>query len=95
MAEPAPGQQQGWTARADQPLIAVPSVVDGVEIVHYFTSEEDADRALDRDEASIQRALSLIGAWKHLDDEEGPDPLDELDRIRHESKPSPPLDLDP
>jgi hypothetical protein len=45
------------------------------------------------DHASIQRALSLIGAWKDLDNEDRPDPLDELDRIRHESKPSPPLSL--
>ena len=93
MAEPAPKQHQGWTARADQPLIGVPSIEDGEEIVRYFTSEEDADRALDHDQASIQRALNLAGAWKDLDDEDGPDPLDELDRIRHESKPSPPLSL--
>ena len=89
MAEPAPKEHPGLIARADQPLIAVPSIEDGEEIVRYFTSEEEADRALDRDHASIQRALSLAGAWKDLDDEDGPDPLDELDRIRHESKPKP------
>ena len=92
MAEPAPKQHRGWIARADDPLIAIPFVEDGEEMVRYFTSEEDADRALDREE-SIQRALSLAGAWQDLDDEDGPDPLDELDRIRHESKPSPPLRL--
>ena len=59
----------------------------------YFTSEEEADKALSRDTASIQRALSLAGAWKHIDDEGGPDMLDELDRMRHETKPTPPFEL--
>jgi hypothetical protein len=62
--------------------------------VHYFNSEEEAAQALPRDEASIQRALSAIGAWQHIDDEGGPDMLDELDRMRHETKPTPPFELD-
>src|SRR4051812_38992429 len=36
--------------------------------------------------SGIQRALSAIGAWEHLDAEDGPDMLDELDRMRHETK---------
>jgi hypothetical protein len=61
--------------------------------VRYFTSEDEADRALAHDQASIERALSLAGAWAELDVEDGPDPLDELDRMRHQSKPTPPLSL--
>ena len=37
----------------------------------------------------IQRALSLAGAWSDLDWEET---LEELDRIRHQTPPTPPID---
>ena len=40
---------------------------------------------------AIEETLALAGAWKDLDFEEM---LQELDRIRHESKPTPPLTLD-
>jgi uncharacterized protein (DUF433 family) len=40
--------------------------------------------------ARVERALSLAGAWSDLDFDEM---LDALDRIRHESKPTPPRDL--
>ena len=62
-------------------------------MVRYFTSEEEADEALSKDSASIRRALDLAGAWKHIDDEGGPDILDELDQMRHEVKPTPPFEL--
>ncbi len=59
-----------------------------------FTTREDQPLiGIPRDDASIRRALSLAGAWQELDSEDGPDPIDELDRMRHESKPSPPLKL--
>ncbi len=38
----------------------------------------------------VQQALSLFGAWQDIDT---PDALDILDRIRHASKPTPPIDL--
>jgi len=93
MAEPAAHLRNELTTRASQPLIGVPTTEGHEEVVRYFTSEEDADRALTRDQSSVDRALSLIGAWEHLDAEDGPDMLDELDRIRHESKPTPLLEL--
>ena len=93
MADVAPRLQEGSATRRGQPLIGVPTGQGEDEVVRYFTSEEEADRALSQDQSSIQRALSAIGAWEHLDSEEGPDMLDELDRIRHESRPTPPLDL--
>ena len=38
-------------------------------------------------------ALCLAGACADIDDEDGPDMLDELDRMRHASPPGPPLEL--
>lgn len=92
MSEPARISQE-LTTRRSQPLIGVPVGEGTDEEVRYFTSEEEADEALGKDQASIQRALSLAGAWKHIDDEGGPDMLDELDRMRHETKPTPPFEL--
>ena len=37
---------------------------------------------------SVQDALALAGAWSDLKDDE----FEALDRIRHESKPTPPVD---
>jgi len=74
-------------------LIGVPVGEGDDEAVRYFTSEEEADQALSQDKTNIQRALSAIGAWKHIDEEGGPDMLDELDRMRHETKPTPPFEL--
>ena len=93
MSRPVRRAHRGLRARADQPLIAIPTTEGSEEVVYYFTSEEDADQAFERDADSVERALSLIGAWEHLDAEDGPDMLDELDRRRHESKPSPLLEL--
>ena len=92
MAEPARRHQE-LIGYPNEPLIGIPTLVGNEVIVRYFTSEEELDRALAEDPGSIERALSLAGAWAHLDDEDGPDMLDELDRMRHESKPTPPLEL--
>jgi hypothetical protein len=78
---------RGLSTRRNQPLIGVPVKEGDEEVVRYFSDEHEADRALARD--SIQRALSLAGAWEALDSD---DALDELDRIRHQSTPTPPLE---
>ncbi len=93
MSEPATHLPAGFTARRSQPLIGVPVGEGDDEAVRYFTSEEEADQALSQDKTNIQRALSAIGAWRHIDEEGGPDMLDELDRMRHETKPTPPFEL--
>ena len=77
----------GLIARPDQPLIGVPLEEGGQEVVRYFTDDEEADRAVG--EESVQGALSVIGAWKDIDT---PDALDILDRIRHDSEPTPPIE---
>lgn len=74
------------SARIDQPLIAVIFEEGGQEVVRYFTDESEVDAALPQD--AIQRALSLAGAWSDLDWEEAEE---ELDRIRHQSQPTPPI----
>jgi len=40
---------------------------------------------------AIEETLSLAGSWKELDFDEM---IAQLDRLRHESKPTPPLELD-
>jgi hypothetical protein len=71
----------------DQPLIAVPLDEDGHRRVAYYTSDAAADAAVP--DAAVRRALDLAGAWADLDWEEA---LAELDRIRHQSPPTPPAD---
>lgn len=72
--------------RDDQPLIGVLTEEVGHTVVRYFADEEDADAATPP--ASVQRALSLLGAWSDLDWEQA---LDELEHIRRESRPTPPI----
>jgi 3-methyladenine DNA glycosylase/8-oxoguanine DNA glycosylase len=81
-------QQPFFTTRGKQPLIAIPVEEDGEMVIYYFNSDKEAD-AFSKKRQSIQKALDAAGSWKELDSEDGPDPLDELDRIRHESKPTP------
>ena len=40
---------------------------------------------------AIEETLALAGSWKDLDFD---DMIEQLDRIRHDSKPTPPLTLD-
>ena len=87
--QPEPGQGQSLVARLDQPLIGIPFEEDGRDMVRYFTDEADLEAA--STPASVQRALSLLGAWQDLGD--WAEVERELDRIRHESKPTPPIEL--
>lgn len=74
------------TVRSNQPLIGVFADEDGQEVVRYFVDEATADQALSQD--TIQAALGLAGAWSDLDWDEA---IEELDRTRHESRPTPPI----
>ncbi|MCC6627324.1 MAG: hypothetical protein IT340_07970 [Chloroflexi bacterium] len=74
-------------ARADQLLIAVPIERNGEEHIHHFVDDIEADTALA--DAGTRRPIKLAGIWSDLDEDEV---LASLDRIRHESTPTSPLD---
>ena len=73
---------------AQSPLIGIIVEENGREVVRYFTEEEAADAAVSQ--SATQKALAVIGAWSDLDWEET---VAALDRIRHGSKPTPPIKL--
>lgn len=81
-------KDQSLVVSNDQPLIAIPIDENGHEVVYYFTDDEAADKAVAK--RRPQDGRHLAGVWKDLDWEEF---ADELERIRHESKPTPPIDL--
>ena len=79
-------QQPTFTQTQSQPLIGIPFEENGKEVIRYFSEEEIADQAVSASEA--ETALSLAGAWSDLDWVEMEK---SLDRIRHESRPTPPI----
>jgi hypothetical protein len=85
-AQPEPAQ--GLSARLDQPLIAVIIEEHGQDIIRYFVDEKEAD-AFVKERRRVGSVESLAGAWSYMDEDEV---LDSLDRIRHESRPTPPLE---
>lgn len=74
-------------AERDAPLFSVVERVGDTEVVRYFT--EESDRELGALPSSVLDALATLGAWGDLDWIAA---LDELDRIRHESRPTPPFE---
>ncbi len=72
--------------REDQPLIGVMTEERGRAVVRYFTEEKAADATISKN--ATQAALKVIGAWSDLDWNEMESALD---RIRHESQPTPPI----
>jgi hypothetical protein len=76
-------------ARRGQPLIGIVTTEDGHPVTRYFTDADDADAEVA--EWRLRRAYSAVGAWSDLDWDEMET---ELDRIRPESEPTPPIDLD-
>jgi hypothetical protein len=65
-----------------EPLSELITIQDGHEIVTAV------DNRIESDEAA-QNALNVFGAWSDLDWDEA---ARSLDRIRHESAPTPPID---
>lgn len=86
MAQRDSRQDASLVVSDDQPLIGITLVEDGRETVHYFCSERDADDAVSA--TATRDALALAGAWADLD---WTDLEEGLDRIRHQTPPSPPL----
>lgn len=87
MAERQPQSNEGLYVSGEQPLVGVAVERDGQEVTHYFV-EEDVNGSTVPDKATGQ-ALRLIGAWSDLDWDEV---ATKLDRIRHESPPSAPIE---
>ena len=80
--------QLSFTLTPNQPLIGIPFEENGHEVIRYFSEEAQADKAVSDD--VTQTALDLAGAWSDLDWD---DMEQALDHIRHDSKPTPPLEL--
>lgn len=78
-------QQTSFRVGPGESLIALP-MEDGGTL--YFISVEAAQAAVT--DEMIAEAIALAGAWSDLADE---DVEGELDRLRHEVPPSPPLSL--
>lgn len=77
-----------FTTQKDQPLIGILLQEDNEEVVRYFAEEAEADAS--NAARRINDVLKLAGAWKDLDWDE----MEKgLERIRHESRPTPPLSL--
>jgi hypothetical protein len=87
-AERQDEQRATLTVLRDAPLIGVPRSLNAELTVTYYADEAAADAAI-TDEV-VRNALALAGAWADVPWEE----LEAgLDRIRHESEPTPPIEL--
>lgn len=72
----------------DRPLVGVVLTEDGREVVRYFADEAAARAAASPQDELDARALA--GVWADLDWD---DVVEQLDRIRHESEPTPPIGI--
>lgn len=81
-------QSPSLVIRDGQPLIGVIEREGDHEVERYFVQEDGADAA--SSESATREALSAIGALSDLDLDQM---LDALERIRHESIPTPPIEL--
>lgn len=81
-----PEQPTSFIVEDDHPLIGVFVHENGKDVTRYFSDEKAADAVAG---SSLDAALSVIGAWSDLDWDEMEAALD---RIRHESQPTPPID---
>jgi len=77
-----------FTLPGNQPLIGIPSKRNGQFVVRYFSEETIADQAITN--AATEEALHLAGAWNDLSWDET---KYQLDRLRHENTPTPPISL--
>jgi len=89
MSQPTTNQPI-FTIRGKEPLIAILVEEHGETVTYYFNSYKEAD-TFTKKRNSIQKAIETAGAWKDIDFNEM---LDELDQIRHQSKPTPLFEID-
>ena len=76
------------TVREDQGLIGVVTILDGQPATEFFADDGETEETAT--DAEMRTALGAIGVWADLDWDAA---VDELDQIRHQSTPTPPLDL--
>ena len=88
-AERQPHRTSSLAVRLDRPLIGIVQVEDGQEVTRYFADETAVNDTADGGAQIVAEARALAGAWSDLDWDEM---VEELDRIRHESTPTPPID---
>ena len=70
------------------PVVAVPLTEDGREVVRYAVDTAARVTATGNLPEAVRDALGLAGAWSDLDWDET---VEALDRIRHQSRPTPPV----
>lgn len=83
-----PASRPSLAAAAKQPLIGLVLEEEGQQVVRYFADEAAADAAVAQ--RSLARALAAIGSWS---DQDWDETTEALYRIRHESPPTPPIEL--
>lgn len=76
------------TVREDQGLVGVVAIVDGKPVTEFFADDGAPVKTVG--DVEMRAALEAIGAWADLDWDAA---AEELDQIRHQSTPTPPLDL--
>jgi len=89
MANVEQNQNNRLSGSINQPLIGIIRQNNGQRTLEYFTDEQSAHAASNADDAA-NRVRKLAGVWSDLDWDEMERALD---RIRHETPPSPPLEL--
>jgi hypothetical protein len=88
MAEQQSRHTVGFIVQRNQPLIGIISHEDGQEVVHYFAEEAEVNAAISSN--ALQEILNLAGSWSDLNWDVVEE---ELHRIRHESRPTPPISV--
>lgn len=79
---------QTLAATLEQPLVGIVAEEDGQQIVRYSAQDLPGDTATVAD-GKLRAVLAVIGGWSDLDW----DALaEDLDRLRHESPPTPPIE---
>jgi hypothetical protein len=88
MAEQDRQHLRQFIIQDDAPLVGIPFSDGNREVTRYFVGDAEADAAMTSQ--TIQEVLKLAGCWSDLDWDEM---QQGLDRIRHESLPTPPFEL--
>ncbi len=87
MSEQPSASDAGLLLDDDQPLIGLMLEENGHDVVRYFVDDDAADAALSDDVTEC--ALKAIGSFGDVDWEAM---VEALDRIRHETPPTPPIE---